>query len=142
MTEDELKLIDSNILAYAYDKSEPGKYDISKKILKECWAKQNAVLSVQNLAEFYSIVTKKIQRPIPVENAKQVVLDLIDGFEILRYNEFTIINAINNQAIYKIPFWDALIVATMEENSIETIVTENWRNFNKAKWLNTINPFE
>jgi predicted nucleic acid-binding protein len=46
------------------------------------------------------------------------------------------------QAIYKIPFWDALIVATMEENSIDTIITENEKDFKKVKWIKTINPFK
>jgi len=142
MTEDELTLIDSNILVYAYDKSEPKKHSIAKKILKEKWTKQDAVLSIQNLAEFYSIVTRKIQKPIAVEKAKQIILDLIDGFEILKYNEYTVVNAINNQAIYKIPFWDALIVATMEENSISTIIIENQKDFRKAEWIKTINPFK
>jgi predicted nucleic acid-binding protein len=137
-----ITLIDTNILVYAYDKSEPNKHGIAKKILKESWAKQNAVLSIQNLAEFHSIVTGKIQNTIATDQAKQIVLDLIDGFEILKYNEYTIVNAINNQAIYKIPFWDALIVATMEENSIGAVITENEKDFKKAKWLKTINPFK
>jgi len=141
MTDDELTLIDSNILVYAYDKSEPKKHSLAKKTLKEKWTKQDAVLSVQNLAEFYSIITRKIQKPIAVEKAKQIILDLIDGFEILKYTEFTIVNAINNQAIYKIHFWDALIVATMEENSISTIITENQKDFSKSKWIKIINPF-
>jgi predicted nucleic acid-binding protein len=39
-------------------------------------------------------------------------------------------------------FWDALIVATMEENSIDTIITENEKDFKKVKWIKTINPFK
>ena len=143
MIEDnELKLIDSNVLVYAYDKSEPKKQALAEKTVKERWLKQDGVLSIQNLAEFYFIVTKKIKHPLPSDNVKQILLDLIDGFEVIRYNENTVVNAINNQSIYKIHFWDALIVATMEENSIDSIITENTKDFKKAGWIKTINPFK
>ncbi len=135
-------LIDSNLLVYAYDKSEGKKQQVAERIMKERWLEQDGVLSIQNLAEFYSVVTKKIALPIPIDKAKQILLDLVDGFQILKYDEGTVINAANNQAIYKIPFWDALIVATMEENSIDTIITENEKDFKKAKWIKTINPFK
>ncbi len=138
----ELRLVDTNILVYAYDRSERKKHELAKEAVKSNWARQTGALSIQNLVEFHSIVTGKIQKPLALDRAKQIVLDLIDGFEILKYSESTIINAINNQAIYKIPFWDALIVATMEENSIETIITENEKDFKKVKWVKTINPFK
>ena len=135
-------LLDSNILIYAYDKSEVKKYPIAKELIKGLWKNNDLVLSIQNLVEFYSIITSKIDKPLEIDKAKQIVLDYIDGFEILRYNENTIIEAINVQAIYKIPFWDALIVATMEENSIDTIVTENEKDFKKINWIKIINPFK
>ena len=74
--------------------------------------------------------------------AKQIILDYINGFEILHYSEKTIVEAINVQAIYKIPFWDALIVGTMEENSNDKIITENEKDFKKVKWIKIINPFK
>lgn len=143
MTEkSELQLIDTNILVYAYDKSNQKKHKLAKEIVKTTWINQNGVLSIQNLAEFYSIITRKVQKPIPISKAKQIILDLIEGFEILRYSEQTIISAIDNQLIYGFPFWDALIVATMEENGIDVIVTENEKDFKKVEWLKVINPFK
>lgn len=138
----ELQLVDSNILVYAYDSTEGKKYETAKEFVKEMWAGENGVLSIQNLAEFYSTVTKKIKNPLEIDKAKQIVLDYIDGFEIIQYDEKTIIGAINTHAIYKISFWDALIVATMEENSIDTIITENEKDFKKITWIKVINPFK
>ena len=138
----EPKLVDSNVLVYAYDKSDARKHNIAMESVKQLWLEQDGILSIQNLVEFYSVVTKKISSPIPIDNAKQIVLDLIDGFQVIRYDESTIINAINNQAIYGIPFFDALLVAAMEENSIDTIITENEKDFKKVKWVKAINPFK
>ena len=138
----ELQLIDTNILVYAYDKSYLKKHKIAKVVVKTSWQTKSGVLSIQNLAEFYSIITRKVQKPIAISKAKQIILDLIEGFEILRYSEQTIVSAIDNQMIYGIPFRDSLIVATMEENGIDTIITENEKDFKKVEWLNVINPFK
>ena len=138
----ELQLIDTNILVYAYDRSDLEKHRLAEEIVKTAWINQNSVLSIQNLAEFYSIITRKVQKPIAISKAKQIILDLIEGFETLKYSEQTIISAIDNQLIYRIPFWDALIVATMEENSVDAIVTENEKDFKKVEWLKVINPFK
>jgi len=138
----EIKLVDSNILVYAYDKTEAKKYEIAKELVKERWYNDDAALSIQNLVEFYSTITSKIKNPLEIEKAKQIVLDYIEGFEIIKYDEKTVIEAINNQAIYGISFWDALIVATMEENSIDTIITENEKDFKKISWVKIINPFK
>ncbi|MCR4335881.1 MAG: PIN domain-containing protein [archaeon] len=142
MTEDEPKLVDSNLLIYAYDKGAGQKHILAKELLKERWLKQDGFLSVQNLAEFYHVTTRKINNKVKPEQAKQIILDLTQGFSIIRYNENTIINAVNNQLAYKIEFWDSLIVSAMEENGISTIITENEKDFKKIKWLKVINPFK
>jgi predicted nucleic acid-binding protein len=143
MTENsEIRLVDSNILVYAYDKSEVQKNIIAKGTLKNLWQEKSGALSIQNLAEFYYTITKKIEFPLQPDNAKQIILDFNQAFQIIKYDEKTIISAINCQEIYKIHFWDALLAATMEENGIETIITENEKDFKKIKWLKAINPFK
>ncbi|MFV9689988.1 MAG: PIN domain-containing protein [Desulfobacteria bacterium] len=54
------RLIDTNILVYAYDISESTKHDIAKDILKQIWQDGGGVVCVQNLMEFF-VVIKKVQ---------------------------------------------------------------------------------
>jgi predicted nucleic acid-binding protein len=42
---------------------------------------------------------------------------------------------------YEVHYWDALIAATMRENNIFCIYTENG-DFKSIPWLKVINPFE
>jgi len=44
--------------------------------------------------------------------------------------------------MYKVHFWDALIAATMIENNVFTIFTENTKDFKKIKGITAINPLE
>ena len=52
----------------------------------------------------------------------------------------TIIRAIDINLEYNIPYYDALLAATMRENGIFNIYTENVKDF-KAVGIKAVNPF-
>jgi len=135
-------LIDSNILVYAFDSAEKEKHDKASYFLKNAVKQEEGFLSVQTLSEFHSAVTAKIEKKISREKSLETLRELKDNFRIIRYDESTIIEAINLEIIYKIPFWDALIAATMQENNLKTICTENEKDFKKVPWIKTINPLK
>jgi len=138
-------LIDSNILIYAYDLSEKTKNPIANKILKEAMEQKYEIsLSTQNLSEFYFNATQKINPPIPKSEAAEIMKELtsFDNFHILKINSSTILKAINISIEYNLHYWDALIAATMQENSVFTIITENDKDFKKILWLTVKNPFK
>jgi predicted nucleic acid-binding protein len=67
------RLIDTNVLVYAYDVSEKGKRPIARSLLDEVWDHGGGVVTLQNLSEFFVVVTGKVQRPIPVSNARTIM---------------------------------------------------------------------
>jgi predicted nucleic acid-binding protein len=142
---DELVLIDSNILSYVFDESEPQKCKICSELVADCWKrKRDFAVSVQNLSEFYVVVTKKISNPIPTKVAKDFIELIIDfqGWHVITYNVQTIKSAIGISTKNSIHYWDALLAATMRENNVFSIYTENDKDFKKIPWLKIINPFE
>jgi predicted nucleic acid-binding protein len=52
------------------------------------------------------------------------------------------VRAIELEKLHRVPFWDALIAACMQEHGIQTIVTENERDFRRIAGINVINPFK
>ena len=141
----ELALIDSNILSYVFDESEPEKRIICADLVADCWKrKRELVVSVQNLSEFYVVVTKKISNPIPTKVARNFIELIIDfhGWHVINYNAHTIISAISISTKHGIHYWDALLAATMRENKIFSIYSENENDFKKIPWIKIINPFE
>ena len=142
MTEDydELFLIDSNLIIYAYDKDEIAKQRKSEEILTQCF-RGNISLAVsnQNLAEFVSVVTKK--NKLSWSEAMINAQDIINfaGFKKINYDINTIISAIEIAKEFKTSFWDALLAATMRENGIFNIYTENVNDF-KMPWIKAVNP--
>jgi len=143
-TSDEICLIDTNILVYAYDESEGKKHEICKRLIDECWRLRDKYsISIQNLSEFYVVITKKIENPVPMKMAKEIIEDIIEfqNWILMDYDPRTILSAIELNMVYKVHYWDALIAATMRENKIFSIYTEDG-DFKNIPWLNVINPLE
>ncbi len=134
-------LIDSNILIYAYNNTS-AQYIKSEKIIEEALLNATGVVSCQNLAEFSRVVTEKIPKRFSFEQARNIVLELSQGLEIITYDERTVADALSISANHGIHFFDALLVATMEKAGINTIVTENEKDFKKINWIKVINPFK
>ena len=137
-------LLDSNILVYAYDQTEGKKCLQARTILESAWeGKKRFAISTQNLAEFYVIVTKKIERPIPKKEAAISVQHMATSlnFTILAPDKECLIRAMNLSEQNNIPFWDAHIIAVALKHGVRTILTENIKDF-KAPGLRAVNPFE
>ena len=81
--------------------------------------------------------------PAPAEDVRQFLTSIISykGWTVLTYGAHTVIHAHEIRDEYKLHFWDALLAATMEENAIRTIFTED-AHFNRVPWITVINPFE
>lgn len=141
---DELALIDSNLLSYVFDDSEPDKRRICSELAADCWKrKRDFAVSVQNLSEFYVVVTNKISNPIP-KNVAGKFIELITGFQgwhVINYSAATIKSAIDIITEYDIHYWDALLAATMRENNVFSIYSED-DDFEKIPWLKAINPLK
>lgn len=135
-------LVDSNILVYSVQREAREKHEISSTIIAELTASQNMCISIQNLAEFSRIVLEKTSPPLNPESAAGYVVDFSRFSSTLQYTGKTILSAISISSRYHVHFFDALLAATMQENSIEEIITENGGDFSKIPWIKARNPFK
>ena len=141
---DDLALMDSNLLSYVFDKSEPKKRRICGELVAGCWkGKREYAVSVQNLSEFYVVVTGKIENPIPKAVARRFIQLIISfqGWVVVNFDANTVTSAIDINMQYGVHYWDALIAATMRENGIFSIYTED-DAFEDVPWLKVTNPFD
>ncbi len=138
---DEIFLLDTNILVYAVDSTDKRKHEIAKEIIEDCFRGQKIAISLQNLAEFFITATKKIDKPLTAKEALETIQLLIEvkDFKKISLNENTLIKAIELSA--QAPFWDAMIAATMLQNGINHIYTENTKDF-QIPGITAINPFK
>ncbi len=140
MKKEEIYLVDTNIIVYAYEREDCERKKNSLKILEKCFKKEIILaLSNQNFAEFSCVALKKLKLDSNI--VKKIVKDISDfsGFKKINYKRKTIISAIEISEKYNMSFWDSLISATMIENGILNIYTENIKDF-KIPFLNIVNP--
>lgn len=141
---DNLCLIDSNILLYAIDTADKHKHELAKELLTRCWAgKIKYSVSLQNLSEFFVNATQKISTPITDKDAAEIIKTIIEfqGWNKIAPTKETVVEAIQLSTKNNVHYWDALIAATMIENKIFTIITENTKDFNKIQGIKAKNPF-
>ncbi len=137
-------LIDSNVLVYAFDSSERAKHEIAKKILKKCFFGDEVyAVSIQNLSEFFVNITKKVEKPIQKNIASNIIKKIImfNGFVKIEPNVKTVVKAMDISANENASYWDSLVAATMIENSVFHIYTENTKDFLNIKGIEAVNPF-
>ncbi len=137
------KLIDTNILVYAYDTSEGEKHTAARDLVRHLWIDGGGVVCLQNLMEFFVVITRKVEKPVDVATAKGLVQDFIesDKWSVIDRDADTLITALELVAKHGIHLWDAAIAATMLENDVTEIVTENSKDFSKIPTLQVKKPF-
>ena len=140
----ENRLFDTNILVYAYDVSETRRRGIAQALVDDVWNTGGGVLTLQNLSEFFFAVTRKVQKPVPIVDAKTIVSDILRSSQsiVIDRNAGTVVKAMEIAESGRAPFWDALIAACMLEHGIEVIVTENEKDFKNIPGITVLNPFK
>lgn len=134
---------DTNILIYAYDKTQREKRRICKGLVAKVFeGKAIGVVSNQVLGELFEGLIGKLK--VHKEDAKSIVYGIIDSvnWRKINYNEETIRKAITIVVEFKAKFWDALIAETMKENGIVKIYTENEKDFKRIPGIKVINPLK
>jgi predicted nucleic acid-binding protein len=137
-------LIDTNVLVYAFDADSKEKQQAAQELLSRCWRHEmQFAVSTQNLAEFSTIVREKVSHPASGDEVRAFLQGITEFQEwtVITYSAQSVIRAHEILDEYRLHFWDALLAATMEENSIRTIYTED-QHFDRVPWLKRINPFE
>lgn len=130
--------IDTNILIYANDTSAGAKYEIAKEILVNLWNSGLGVLSTQVLQEFFVNITKKIPKPIKVDDAKDIVNDLLKWDVVINDGD-CILEAIEIHKKHKYSFWDAMIVVSAVRGRCVILLSEDFsdkQTFNRTKIRN------
>lgn len=139
-SEKSLALVDSNILIYAFAE-DSSKHEAALRLLRQCFSGNIALaISLQNIGEFCNIALWKYKLDQAV--ARRVVQQLLycSSFVKISYTAGEFERALELSGRHNMEFWDAMLVATMKENAIDTIYTED-AGFGKVPGIKVVNPF-
>jgi predicted nucleic acid-binding protein len=137
-------VLDTNILAYAYDKSDPKRRKICERLVRSGFEGDSPYyVSGQVLGELYVVLTRSVTKPLPKEEAGLIVDAFVDSpnWGKLNYDHLTVKHALEDLRTINTSFWDIMIAETMKEAGIGTLYTENEKDFREIPWINVVNPF-
>jgi predicted nucleic acid-binding protein len=131
--------LDTNILVYAYDVTDPAKQAVAQDLLRKAVAGR-LVISTQVLAEFAATLLHKL---IPTLAPADVValLDTLAPIRLIAPDHEVVRRAVEARAAYGIHFYDGMIVAAAERAGCETIWSEDLNPGQKYFGVTVANPF-
>jgi len=139
--------LDTNIFVYALDRLSP-MHKAAADLLRRVDAQElEGHCSYQVLAEFYTVITKKVAHPLSPRQAVREVLRLMEAETLakLPVDEVALrltLDLVSKHRISGIMFFDAQIVGTMLSRSIDHLYTANAGDFSRFTEIQVINPFK
>ncbi len=132
--------LDTNVLVYAYDAHDLAKQKLAQGLLMDALENEIGVVSAQVLGEFFCVVTRRIPKPLTVDEAQEVIenLSLLD---VVETDAPMVSRAIDLVKAHRIAYWDALIVAAAERARCTVIYSEDLNAGQDYAGIRLVNPF-
>jgi len=133
--------VDTNVLVYAYDRSEPHKQRRALQVLDRLAVTGAGVISTQVLSEFFVAVTRKITVPLSVEEASERVKNYLQSWMVVDVTGMVLLEAIRGVQEHHFNFWDAQIWATAKLNQVPVVFSEDFSAGSVTEGVKFITPF-
>ncbi len=134
------RFVDTNILLYARDLSEPEKQPIAENLMRELWRSRTGRLSVQVLNEYFVNATQKLKPGLTKEEAWSDV-EALNVWEPLVMDTDLLNAAYKINGRYGLSWWDSLIVAAAVHSDCDEILSEDLSSEQIYDGIPVINPF-
>lgn len=129
---------DTNLLIYAYDKSEPGKQERARDWLGTLWRTRMGRVSYQVLSEFYAVCLRK--SVADVATARTLVSGLMEWQPAVPgSSQMRAAWALQDR--YGLSWWDALVVASAKDQKCGYLITEDLQEGQDFDGMVVVNPF-
>jgi predicted nucleic acid-binding protein len=141
-------LVDTSVLIYATLSEDP-RFERARAVLRTVPRRQRSLhVSVQNLAEMFPNLTgPKMSVPDSPRQAREKIATLasLPAIQVLPVTPDVVIQALELCERYGVTrqrYFDMQLAATMIVNGLDTIFTENIRDFQMIGEIKAVNPFE
>ncbi len=137
----ELFFVDTNVLVYSRDASEPEKQPRAAQWRRALWQARAGRLSMQVLHEFYQVVTRKLRPGLKRRDAQAEITDLMQWDPLASTPEL-LRQAWAMEEAHQLSFWDALIVAAAHASNCDYLLSEDLGHERDLGGLTVIDPFQ
>lgn len=135
-----MHFVDTNVLAYQFDESDPVKQRRAGDVMRLLWETRGGRLSHQVLQEFYVTVTRKLNPALPRDRAREEIRDLF-AWQPVRPSEALSEDAWHIEDRFGLSWWDSSIVASARSADCVILLTEDLQDGLDIDGLRIMNPF-
>ena len=133
--------VDTNVLVYARDASEPIKQRRAALWVEHLWATRSGRTGVQVLNEYYVTVTRKLQPGMPRLQARADV-QALRAWNPVAVDPDLMERAFTLEDVASLSWWDALIVAAAHGSMSRYILSEDLPTGQLIDGIRIISPFD
>ncbi|MGO9648236.1 MAG: PIN domain-containing protein [Terriglobales bacterium] len=131
--------LDSNILVYAYDASNPRKQSVAQALVERAVAGE-AMASTQVLAEFAATLLHRLTPPADPE-AVTAILDALGPVKLIAPDAGMVRRAVEAHSAYGVHFYDGMILAAAERGGCARLLSEDLNPGQEYFGVKVSNPF-
>lgn len=134
-------LVDTNVLAYAYDVRDSERQRRAAECLRTLAQKRQGAMTVQVLGEFFWVATRRLHPPLTAAEAERSMTNYARSWPVFPITAQAVLEAVRGVQRYHFAYWDALIWATAKLNNVLTILTEDEPSSPLIEGVRFVDPF-
>ena len=134
-------LIDTSVLVYAYDVTEPERQRRALDLLHGLAERETGVVSTQIMAEMFAVLTRKLSSPLSVEQAVRSLERHMRTWQVVDVTGFIVLEAARGVRDHAMSLWDAQVWATAKLNQIPVVLSEDFASGSVIEGVLFENPF-
>jgi len=135
-----LGFVDTNVLVYAFDKSNSPKRRVAQQLMNELMEEDRLRVSTQVLQELFVTLTRKVSQCCSSEEAMAVLEDLT-AWPLMIIDYAAIRAGVGLAEQTKLSFWDALVVVAAARTGAAVLYTEDLNDGQEILGVRISNPF-
>jgi predicted nucleic acid-binding protein len=136
-----LILMDTNLLVYLYDQKRPERQSQSQRVLEQLELSRNGRLSVQSLAEFFSVATRKLSPNLTAAEALHQIDLFLRLWPVFDLTPMVVLEAGRGVRDHQLPYYDAQIWAAARLNQVPLVFSEDFQDGRVLEGVRFVNPF-
>jgi predicted nucleic acid-binding protein len=136
-----LILMDTNLLVYLYDQRYPGRQAQSQHVLEQLELNRVGRLSVQALAEFFSVATRKLSPTLTAAEALHQIGLFLRLWPVFDLTPMVVLEAGRGVRDHHLSYYDAQIWAAARLNQVPLVFSEDFQDGIVLEGVRFVNPF-
>ncbi|MBI4617201.1 MAG: PIN domain-containing protein [Planctomycetes bacterium] len=132
--------VDTNVLVYAHDKTDTAKNARAQAVVKDLWVTHLGVISSQVILEFFTVVTRKVAKPIPSAEAHGLVSLYLRAWHVVWPTPELVEKTLGRSVQDNRTVWDSQIIESAIAAGADELLSEDFTDGERFGAVRVRNP--